>query len=311
MRIVWRIVWRIVVVVGALTFLSSGVRLLSQAHGRCKHVELGRRYFMVVSTCFDEKKWSNAKAVGNTGWAMSGAAAGWLSVTLGMLGLGVVVVGLADFALHRLRGRRNDDRTASEPPRLVDERSRRAPAAPPSPSPQPLPSSNPPSDADDDDSAESLRDAGAPAPPQAQPAAAVRSASTTGETVPAEAAITAAVAAGQDLAARLASSIDEELPTELKRAAILLGTLIEVGAAAVRTHAPGPLHDSELAKLAAFAEENGLPGERIARLVRERRLTEAVAVASAALRRVAALHRVTLPEELAMQLPLWMAGSHE
>ena len=95
----------------------------------------------------------------------------------------------------------------------------------------------------------------------------------------------------------------------MKHAAILIGTMIEVGTDAVRVHPSGILSASELAKLAAFAEENGLPGERVARLIRERRVTEAVAVASAALLRVAALHDVELPEEVAMQLPLWMAGS--
>ncbi len=280
-RTVWRIVWRVVVVAGALTFLSSGVQLLSQAHGRCSHVELGRRYVVFVNTCFDDKKWSNMKAHGNTGWGMSGTAAGWLSVALGILGLGVVAVGLTGFALHRVRRRRSDDGTPSEPPRLGDALPHRGSAAQP----------------------------GAPAPREAAPAGEAESASAIHEVVPEEAAITIAIAAGQDLAGRLASSLDGELPTAVKRAAILIGTMIAVGTDAVRTHPSGILDDSELAKLAAFAEENGLPGERIARLIRERRVTDAVAVASAALLRVAALHDLALPDELAMQLPLWMAGS--
>lgn len=307
-----RIVWRIVVVAGALTFLSSGVQLLSQAHGKCSHVELGRRYFLLVNTCFDDAKWSNMKALGNTGWGMSGAAAGWLSVTLGMLGLGVVVVGLKGFALHRPWGSRRDDGTASEPPRLDDELPRSAPATPRSAGTHRLAGSDPPSDPharDHADLAERLSDTGATAPLQAAPADETRSASAIDHMAPEEAAITVAVAAGQDLAARLASSLDEELPTALKHAAILIGTMIEVGTGAVRKHPPGTPSDSQLAKLGALAEENGLPGERIARLIRERRVTEAIAVASAALRRVAALHDVALPEEVAMQLPLWMAGS--
>jgi hypothetical protein len=276
MRTVWRIVWRLAVVVGASSFVFSGVRLLGRASGRCKHVVLGRRYFMIVNTCYDAEKWSSTKAVRNTGWAMSGTAAGWLSITLGMLGLGVVVVGLKGVARRRPRRTPSDDETVSPPRRLDDALPRRAPAHPPSAGTDRVTRSDTPSDT--------------PAHER-------------------DAAITVAITAGQDLAARLASSLDHELPTAVKHAAILVGTMIEVGSEAVRMHPSGVMADSELAKLAALAEANGLPGERIARLIRERKVSEAVAAASAALLRVAALHQVELPEEVAMQLPLWLTGS--